>query len=284
MHPSTSVFSPLNHFSGWARFALCVLVLAFLCGRSQAQDTGSITGTVTEPTGAVIANATVTVTDTATGAKRDTVSNGSGEYTVAGLRAGTYNVTIDASGFKKAEIKGLVLRVAQVRRVDAKLEVGAVTSEVTVTAGAPAVDTQTSEVAGVVTGKEMTQLQLNGRNFTQLIALTPGVGNSTGMDEGGVGVNANISFNVNGGRWEYNNWEVDGGDVLDNGSNDTLNVYPSLDAISEVKILTSNYGAQYGRSASGTVEIETKSGGTAFHGERFPDAAGQVGCRRPRGR
>src|SRR5260370_24089129 len=108
---------------------------------------------------------------------------------------------------------------------------------------------------------------LNGRNFTQIVALTPGVVNQ-GPDEAEVGV-TNIFFSVNGGREEYNNWELDGGDNMDNGSNATLNVYPSLEAIAEFKVLTSNYSAQYGRNGSGTVEVETKSGTRSFHGNAY---------------
>src|SRR5260370_1063155 len=88
---------------------------------------------------------------------------------------------------------------------------------------------------------------------------------------GKVGVYGNVSFSMNGGRNEYNNWELDGGDNMDNGSNATLNVYPNLEAIAEFKVLTSNYGAQYGRNGSGTVEVETKSGGSSFHGSAFED-------------
>ena len=89
------------------------------------------------------------------------------------------------------------------------------------------------------------------------------------MDEPQVGINGNVGFSMNGGRTEYNDWELDGGDNMDNGSNSTLNVYPSLDAIAEFKVLTSNYGAQYGRNGSGTVEVETKSGTKAFHGDAY---------------
>ncbi len=84
-----------------------------------------------------------------------------------------------------------------------------------------------------------------------------------------VGINGNVSYSINGGRVEYNNWEIDGGDNMDNGSNTTLNVYPNPEAIAEFKVLTSNYGAQYGRNGSGTVEVETKSGTSAFHGSAF---------------
>jgi hypothetical protein len=102
-----------------------------------------------------------------------------------------------------------------------------------------------------------------------LVTLAPGVSNQTGQDEGTVGVYGNVSFSMNGGRVEYNNWELDGGDNMDNGSNGTLNVYPSIDAIAEFKVLTSNYGAQYGRNGSGTVEVETKSGTNKFHGDVY---------------
>ena len=134
-------------------------------------------------------------------------------------------------------------------------------------------NTESSELGGTITGKEVLQLQLNGRNFTQLITLVPGVSNQTGQDEGQVGAAANVNYSVNGGRTEYNNWEVDGGDMMDNGSNFSLNVYPSVEAIGEVQVLTSNYGAQYGRNGSGTVEVETKSGTNAFHGSVWEFAA-----------
>src|SRR6185437_14893088 len=131
------------------------------------------------------------------------------------------------------------------------------------------VETQSSELASTITGKEVSQLELNGRNFTQLVTLTPGVSNQTGQDEGTVGVYGNVSFSMNGGRVEYNNWELDGGDNMDNGSNSTLNVYHSIDAIAETRVLTSNYGAQYGRNGSGTVETEIKSGTSSFHGNVY---------------
>jgi hypothetical protein len=131
------------------------------------------------------------------------------------------------------------------------------------------VETQSSELSGVVTGKQLSQLELNGRAFTQLVALVPGVTGAAGSDEGGVGKSGDIDYNINGGRIEYNNWEVDGGDIIDNGSNGSLNIYPNMDAIAEFKVLTSSYGAQYGRNGNGTIEIETKSGTAQFHGDAF---------------
>src|SRR2546425_45482 len=235
-----------------------------------AQDTASITGTVTDPSGAAVKGAQVRVSSPDRGIDHTVPTNDSGDYLVAGLPPGPVVVDVTAQGFKKFEAKGVILRVGQKARTDVTLQVGASNTVVEVEGTAVAqVETQSSDLTGTVTGKQITQLQLNGRNFTQLVTLVPGVSNQTGQDEGTVGVYGNISFSINGGRVEYNNWELDGGDNMDNGSNDTLNVYPSLEAISEFKVLTSNYGAQYGRSGSGTVEVETKSGTNQFHGDVY---------------
>ena len=232
-----------------------------------AQTSGQITGTVRDNTGAVVVGAQVTISNIAKGITRTTTTNASGDYLVAGLGANAYDVTVTAQGFQKYSAKGVVLEVGEKARVDVNLTVGAVNTEVVVSGEAIAqVETQSSDLTGTVTGTQISQIALNGRNFTQLVALVPGVSNQTGQDEGVVGVNGSIAYSINGGRTEYNNWEIDGGDNMDNGSNGTLNVYPNLDAIAEFKVLTSNYGAQYGRNASGTVEVETKSGTNAFHG------------------
>lgn len=247
-----------------------LLLMIFLPAVVSAQDTASITGTVTDPTGAAIANAEVTVTSLERGINRTTATNQSGDYLVAGLPSGAVNLSITAPGFKKYEAKSVILRVGQKARNDVALQVGAASAEVTVEGTNVAqVETQSSDLSGTVTGKQITQLELNGRNFTQLITLVPGVSNQSGQDDAGVGVAGNVSFSINGGRTEYNNWELDGGDNMDNGSNTTLNVYPSLEAIAEFKVLTSNYGAQYGRNGSGTIEVETKSGTNQFHGNAY---------------
>ncbi|MGA7928168.1 MAG: carboxypeptidase regulatory-like domain-containing protein [Candidatus Sulfotelmatobacter sp.] len=247
-----------------------VLLVVTFCAAAWAQDTGSITGTVKDPSGAAVPNAAVVVSNPAHGIDRHTITNSAGDYNESALPGGTYDVIVTAPGFKKYQAKGVRLDVAEKARVDIPLQVGAISTEVTVQGEDVAeVETQSSELAGTVTGKEISQLELNGRNFTQLVTLTPGVSNQTGQDEGTVGVYGNVSFSMNGGRIEYNNWELDGGDNMDNGSNQTLNVYPSIDAIAEFKVLTSNYGAQYGRNGSGTVEVETKSGTNAFHGDVY---------------
>ncbi len=253
----------------WLRLGVLLVALALPLA-SPAQDTGYISGTVSDKSGAAIVGAEVVVTNTAGSLKRTTTTNGDGAYVVPGLPGATYNITVTAKGFQKFTAQGVVLDVAQKSRVDVQLTVGAINEEIVVTGESVAqVETQSSALSATVTGKQIDQLMLNGRNFTQLVTLTPGVVDQTNTDEGKVGVYGNVAYSMNGGRTEYNNWELDGGDNMDNGSNATLNVYPNVEAIAEFKVLTSNYGAQYGRNGSGTIEVETKSGTTAFHGSAF---------------
>src|SRR6266404_1802817 len=248
----------------WLSMVLTLSLTAF------GQDTGSVTGTVTDPSGAAVSGAPVTLSSAERGIDRSTTTNESGDYLFGAMGSGSYDLVIVAPGFKKYQAKGVKLQVGQKARVDVALQVGGANTEVTVEGSSVAqVETQSTERCGTVTDKEISQLELNGRNFTQLATLVPGVSNQSGQDDAGVGVGGNVSFSMNGGRTEYNNWELDGGDNMDNGSNTTLNVYPSLEAIGEFKVLTSNYGAQYGRNGSGTVEVETKSGTSTFHGSVY---------------
>ena len=261
-----------------SKLLLLLLGLSIFCsGAALAQDTATLTGTVRDHTGAVIAVASVAIRNTATGTVREVKTNSAGEYVAAALAPGQYNISITATGFRKYRAEGVTLRVAQNARIDVTMQVGDIREEVTVHGeGLAQVNTESSELGGTITGKEMLQLQLNGRNFTQLITLVPGVSNQTGQDEGVVGAEGSVNYSVNGGRTEYNNWEVDGGDMMDNGSNFSLNVYPSVEAIDEVQVLTSNYGAQYGKNGSGTVEVETKSGTNRFHGSLWEFARNDI--------
>ncbi|MGA3091904.1 MAG: carboxypeptidase regulatory-like domain-containing protein [Terriglobales bacterium] len=251
-------------------WGVAVAGLALSSAFMSAQDTASLTGTVRDPSGASVANAEIAVTNADKGIDRNTKTNSDGEYSVPALPApASYVVTVTAPGFKRFVAKGVALDIAQKSRIDVALEVGATSTEVMVEGTSVAqVETESSDLNNTISGKEISQLELNGRNFTQLVALSPGVSNQSGADEGEPGPST-VAFSVNGGRTEYNNFEIDGGDALDNGSNTTLNVYPSIDAIAEAKVLTSNYGAQFGKSGSGTVEVETKSGTSQFHGDVY---------------
>jgi hypothetical protein len=253
------------------RVALYVL-LGVLCTSSLAlaQDTGQITGTVRDSSGAIFPGAQVTITNHSAGITRSTVTNSAGEYLVAGLPQGKFDVAVTGKGFKEYLATGVVLDASQKLRVDVTLEVGTISEKVVVSGENVAqVETQSAELATTITSTQISELELNGRNFSQLITLTPGVGNGGARGEADVGVAGNIMYNVNGGRNEYNNWELDGGSMMDSGSNQSLNLYPSLDSISEVRVMTSNYGAQYGMNGSGTVEVETKSGTNQFHGDLY---------------
>ncbi len=229
-----------------------------------------VTGVVTDPSGAVIPGANVSVTGPS--GTKATTSAANGHYAVIGLTPGTYKLKVNAPNFAPFETD-LTLTAGQVIELPAGLMPPSARENVDVTAGGPAqVETGASNIEGTITEKEVISTGLNGRNFTQLIALAPGVSNQTGQDEAKVGVAGSVKYSVNGGRVEYNNFDVDGSDVLNaglNGAESTLMVYPSLDAIKEVKVLTSNYGAQYGRTASGTVLVTTKSGTAQFHGGAY---------------
>src|SRR5881396_380978 len=252
--------------AAWLAFVGLIIALALPLA-SHAQDTGYISGTVTDKSGSAVVGAEVVITNTAGSLTRTTTTNADGAYVVAGLPGASYNISVTAKGFQKYSATNVVLDVAQKIRVDVQLTVGAITEVVEVTGESVAqVETTSSDLTSTITGKQIDQLVLNGRNFTQLVNLAPGVVSQTGQDDAKVGVYGNVLYSMNGGRTEYNNWELDGGDNMDNGSNSTLNVYPSVDAIAEFKVLTSNYGAQYGRNASGTIEVETKSGTNRFHG------------------
>ena len=251
----------------WLRAFLLVLALPLA---SPAQDTGYISGTVTDKSGAAVVAAEVVLTNAAGSLTRTTTTNTDGAYVISGLPGDTYNLVVTAKGFQKYSVQKVVLNVADKARIDVQLTVGAVSETVEVTGENVAqIETTSSDLTSTITGRQVNQLELNGRNFTQLVTLAPGVVNQTGYDDGKVGVYGNVSYSFNGGRNEYNNWELDGGDNMDNGSNSTLNVYPNVEAIAEFKVLTSNYGAQYGRNGSATVETELKSGGSSFHGSAF---------------
>ncbi len=230
----------------------------------------SLNGSVTDPSGAVIPGATASVTGS--GGTRTATADEKGQYLLPGLAPGAYKLKVSAKGFADFDTD-VTLAADQSLEIDAALAPPSVGENITVEGQTPTqINTETANIEGTITQKEVVNAPLNGRNVTQLIALTPGVSNQTGQDEAKVGVQGSVKYSVNGGRVEYNNFEVDGSDVLNaglNGAESTLMVYPSLDAVQEVKVLTSNYGAMYGRTASGTVLITTKSGTEKFHGNGY---------------
>jgi hypothetical protein len=228
---------------------------------------------VTDPQNAAISHASVEISNQETGVQLHTETDESGSYTVPYLAAGHYRIVVQAQGFN-VFARDVALGMGQALIYNVQLTVGDVQSTVSVNADSEVTElnTENAEVSGTITGKEVAGIQLNGRNFTQLIALTPGVSNQTQQDEARVGMAGSVAYSVNGGRTEYNSFQVDGSETLNVGINkdhSTLIVYPSIDAIQEIKVLTSNYGAQYPSTGNGTTIVTTKSGTDAYHGSFY---------------
>ncbi|HET9742005.1 MAG TPA: carboxypeptidase regulatory-like domain-containing protein, partial [Terriglobales bacterium] len=250
------------------------LLFSFLFATSAlyAQKTsGSITGTVTDPTGAAIAGAAVTVTNTGTGAVHSAVTDGQGNYTFPDLPPGTYRVTVKNTGFKTYNQQNVILDVATIRRADAKLEAGGVTEVVNVEANAIQVQTNSAALGEVVNGQQVRELPLNGRSFVELTQLQPGVSAANNFSTQNKGLFAGVDFSVNGNPVTNNLFLVDGANNNDVGSNRTILVYPSLDSISEFKMLRNSYGPEYGDASGAVISIVTRGGTNQFHGSATYD-------------
>ena len=244
-------------------FCILVSLAAF------AQDTATVVGTVTDPTGAVIPGAKITVSNQDKGYSRDLVSDSAGEYTAPKIPIGNYVITGEAPGFQKLIRRGITLNVGQALRVDLQMTVGQTTQEITVTGNVAKVETETGTISDVVTGSQISLLNLNGRNFTNLATLIPGAAPG-GYDPSNIGVLAGSGISFNGMPTAYNNWEIDGTNNADQGAGGTANMtYPNIDALAEFRIVTSNYSAEYGKNAGATIEVATKAGTRQFHGTLF---------------
>ncbi len=241
---------------------------------SQVQK-GQISGTVLDQQGLAVTNVSVDVVNRDTSVKKETKTDDSGHYSVTELPAGRYQVVVQAEGFAPFTSTDITLATDQATVSDVKLAVVQQVETVTVQGeSATQIETTNAELTGTIKQEEVETYGLNGRVTAQLIALVPGVSNQTGQDEGKTGAAGSAKYSVNGGRVEYNIFEVDGSDVLNNAINaarggNTFVINPSVDAVGEMKVLTSNYGAMYGRTASGIVLITTKSGTSQFHGDAY---------------
>ena len=249
--------------------ALLMLLLSVAASAQNARFFGQ----VTDPQNAAVPGATLDVTNQDTGTQTQTTTDASGSYSVPYLSAGHYRVVVKAAGFSDTT-QDVMLGMGQALTLNLQLTVSGDQTTVSVEAGSELTELHmdSNEMSGTITGKEVSAIQLNGRNFTQLIALAPGVSNQTQQDEAKVGMAGSVAYSVNGGRTEYNSFQVDGSETLNVGINknhSTLIVYPSIDAIQEIKVLTSNYGAQYPSTGNGTTIVTTKSGTDTFHGSLY---------------
>lgn len=251
----------------WAGLLACLLVVVPLA--SAQKTTGTITGTITDPSGAVVPDATVTVVNENTGATRTATSNEQGSFSFPELQAGTYSLTVTKAGFRKLTQKNVELHVADVTNLNVRVEMGPTAETVTVEASAVQVETQSGTVGNVVSGQEVRELPLNGRNFVQLTTLMPGAAVAENFDAKNKGLLAGVDISFSGAPANANQWRVDGANNNDIGSQRTILIYPSVDAIEEFKILRNSYGPEFGGAGGAQINIVTRGGGNDFHGSVY---------------
>src|SRR5438093_594267 len=249
-------------------FLMALLVLPAVPSIAQ-RITATIRGTVSDTTGAVVPGVNVTVKSEETGFTRSTVTNSSGVYSFPELPTGTYSVEVALTGFKTSVVRGVTLNVADDRAVNVRLETGTVTENITVEVPAVAVKTIGGEVAGLVTGEQVRELPLNGRNFLQLGTLMPGVSQGDAFDTKDRGLMSGIELAVSGSGLGGNLWMGDGANHNDVGPNRTILVFPSVEAIDEFKVHRNSYGAEFGGAAGAQVNIVTRAGTNQFHGGAY---------------
>ena len=224
----------------------------------------TVVGTVTDPSGASVANAKITITSLATNSSRTVNTSDSGQYAIPEVHPGKYEVKAEASGFKVAEQKGVVLNVGDRARLDFQLVLGGATETVEVEANAVRVQSDSGELSNVITGQQLSQIAVNGRSIYQLAQLTPGASSQiNNFVNTPVGGDSNVQFN--GMRQNHNIYLLDGGEDDDRGGAGGMSIAPSTDAIAEFRALTSNYSADYGLSSAATMTMVLKSGTSTLH-------------------
>jgi Carboxypeptidase regulatory-like domain/TonB-dependent Receptor Plug Domain len=242
-----------------------MLVLFPLSSRGQ-ELSATLSGTVTDTSGAMVPHAVVTITHNGVnGNSRVVLSDATGNYVATNLPAGTYSVAVAVTGFETFKANQIELNVAEKHTVNIQLKAGSESQTVVVEDNPVSVDTESSAQAGTISGVQVRELELSSRNFEQLVTLQPGVVNALG-DEASASSSA---ISVNGARTTANNWTVDGADINDSGSNGTVTNVPSIDAIQEFTLQRGSYDAGYGRSGGGQVLVATKNGTSEFHGDVY---------------
>jgi hypothetical protein len=250
------------------RLGLMMLLAAAMQVAASAQETtGTITGVVTDQTGAVLPGVSVTITNTNTSVSRTVVTNQAGQYTATLLPVGAYEVTFELQGFQLVMLKDIALHVNDRLQLDGRLTLGGVAEIIEVTSARTLVQ-PVAALQSTMTSTQVKELPLNNRNFVQLATLAPGVSSDL-ADEVGVGLTSVVSISINGGRRNAVNWLVDGVSDVDVGSNITLLSTPSLESIEEFKIITNGYQAEWPRSGGGIVNVVTKSGSARFAGSGY---------------
>ncbi|HZR56472.1 MAG TPA: carboxypeptidase regulatory-like domain-containing protein [Terriglobales bacterium] len=253
--------------------ALCLVAL--FAAAAFASINGSISGIVTDSSGAVVTGATVTAVNVQTGIKSTSQTDTKGFYSFPSLPIGTYDVEIQEAGFKSFTKTGLILDANSALRADATLPVGTVSEKVEVQSNAVQVETQSTQLGEVIDGKKITSVPLNGRSYTDLLSLQPGVVPSAyggqapdTTDHSPSGALNPGNQSVNGQREQSNGFMVNGSNV-EEGKNNGAAVIPNLDSIAEFRIITNNFDAEYGNYSGGQINVATKSGTNKIHGDIF---------------
>ncbi len=251
--------------------SLVVLSLSAVICLGQSASTGAIVGTVRDQQGAVLSNARIVVTETATNISRNATTDSDGNYRVEALSPGEYTVQAEHQGFSTTKITNVILYVSQTLRVDARMEVGEVSAIVSVGADRLTINAETSTVGEVINQTKIENLPLNGREFIGLSTLVPGAQNQTDTKSGSFQdryKSKGYVISFNGGRAGYNSYNVDGIESVDPHTNQLI-ASPPLDAIQEFRVSTNMYSAQYGRSGGAVMDIVTQSGTNQFHGSWY---------------
>src|SRR5579872_210726 len=247
---------------------LCSLQRRPLCAQALS---GAIVGTVSDSSGAAVAGAAITLTNTGTGFTRSVTSNAGGQYVAPTIPTGVYTIAAEKPGFRKLLREGIQLTAADTATVNLSLAVGDISQQVEVIAGAPLLEAQNADVSQLIDNRRIVEMPLNGRTFTSLVLLTPGAHAGSNANLGNnqsYSMRGSVNYSVNGANAAENSYMIDGL-VNRNLWLNTLIMVPTIDSIQEFRVLTSNYSAEYGASAGAVTVVQTKSGANQLHGSVY---------------
>jgi hypothetical protein len=261
----------------FTKFFSALLGILFVLGSISAWAgiTGSISGVVSDPNGAVVAGVTVIATEVSTNIQHTTVTDAKGFYAFPALNVGNYNVSVSQAGFRDFLESGVVINANSAIRIDIKMEMGAVSNTVRVRSDVLQVETQSTQMGDVIEGEKITSVPLNGRSYIDLLALQPGVSPysdvATSSGSGVTSISGDMGMglqSVNGGQPEGNGFMVNGADA-EEGVHNAAAMIPNLDSIAQFRIITNNFNAEYGNFSGGQINVVTKSGTNQYHGDAF---------------
>src|SRR5258705_2005549 len=251
--------------------AVLVLLSVGLSVKAQTTTAGSISGSVRDEKGAGVPKAEVTIQGEGTSFSRAITADDNGFYLASSLPAGKYTVSTSPQGFKKTVATAVDLHVSENKVVNLDVQVGQLSETVTVSSDSAPVETRSGDVSSLISEKQVTELPLNGRNYSQLALMVPGVspGTGTSFAARGTGLDGGVDMSVNGNGSNQNLWTVDGVNNMDVGSNRTLLVFPSIDSIQEFRVERNSFSAEYGQAQGAVINLITKGGSNSFHGAGF---------------